>query len=52
MSKNLNDIVIVSALRSPIGRYNGKLKNYKSHQLGEKVIKKKFNTVKNFRKRD
>ncbi len=40
MSKNLNDIVFVSALRSPIGRYNGKLKNYKSHQLGEKVIKK------------
>ena len=40
MAKNLNDVVIVSALRSPIGRYNGKLKEYKSYELGEKVIKK------------
>ena len=39
MTKDSNDIVFVSALRSPIGRYNGKLKNYQSYELGEKVIR-------------
>ncbi len=40
MSKNSDDIVITNALRTPIGRYKGKLSKYLSHQLGKEVIEK------------
>ena len=39
MGKNLNDIVITNALRTPIGKYKGKLSSYQAHDLGCKVIK-------------
>ena len=39
MSSKLKDVVIVSAIRTPIGAYNGSLKNIKSDQLGSIVIK-------------
>ncbi len=38
MSKNLNDIVITTALRTPIGKYRGKLASYQAHELGSKII--------------
>ncbi len=40
MSKNLNDIVITNALRTPIGKYKGNLSSYQAHDLGSEVIKK------------
>ena len=39
MSNKLNEVVIVGAVRTPIGTYKGSLKNMKSHQLGSIVIK-------------
>ena len=39
MTKNSNDIVITNALRTPIGKYKGKLASYKAHELGSIVIK-------------
>ena len=39
MSNNPNDVVITSALRTPIGRYKGSLKNLSASKLGSIVIK-------------
>ena len=39
MNYKLNEVVIVSAVRTPIGTYKGSLKNIKSDQLGSIVIK-------------
>ncbi len=39
MSKNSNDVVITSALRTPIGRYKGSLKNFSASKLGSIAIK-------------
>jgi len=39
MSNKSKEVVIVSAVRTPIGTYRGSLKNMKSHQLGSIVIK-------------
>ena len=39
MSNRLKEVVIVSAIRTPIGTYKGSLKNIKSDQLGSMVIK-------------
>ena len=39
MENKLNEVVIVSALRTPIGTYKGSLKNIRSDQLGSIVIK-------------
>ncbi len=46
MTKNSNDVVFASALRSPIGKYNGILKNYHSYEIGEKVIKENLSKSK------
>ena len=39
MSKNSKDVVITSALRTPIGGYKGSLKNLSASKLGSIVIK-------------
>ena len=39
MSNNAKEVVIVSAIRTPIGTYNGSLKNLRPDQLGSIVIK-------------
>jgi len=39
MNNKSNDIVIISAARTPIGAYKGSLKNIKADQLGSMVIK-------------
>ena len=39
MSNKSKEVVIVSAVRTPIGTYKGSLKNMKSHHLGSIVIK-------------
>ena len=39
MNNKSKEVVIVSAVRTPIGTYKGSLKNMKSHQLGSIVIK-------------
>jgi acetyl-CoA C-acetyltransferase len=39
MSKKLDDVVITSALRTPIGTYKGSLKNLSADKLGAIVIK-------------
>ena len=39
MSKNSSDVVITSALRTPIGRYKGSLKNLIASKLGSIAIK-------------
>ena len=39
MSNKSKEVVIVSALRTPIGAYKGSLKNIRSDQLGSLVIK-------------
>ena len=36
MNKKPNDVVITSALRTPIGRYKGSLKNLSASKLGSK----------------
>ena len=38
MSNNSKDVVIVEAVRTPIGTYNGSLKDIRAHQLGSIVI--------------
>ena len=39
MTNSLNEVVIVSALRTPIGTFNGSLKDMKDDILGSIVIK-------------
>ena len=39
MSNKLKEVVIVSAIRTPIGTYKGSLKNIRADQLGSVVIK-------------
>jgi acetyl-CoA C-acetyltransferase len=39
MDNKSKEVVIVSAIRTPIGIYKGSLKNIKSHELGSIVIK-------------
>ena len=39
MRNKSNDVVIVAAVRTPIGTYKGALKNLKADQLGSIVIK-------------
>ena len=39
MNYKTNEVVIISAIRTPIGTYKGSLKNIKSHQLGSIDIK-------------
>jgi acetyl-CoA C-acetyltransferase len=39
MSNKSNEVVVVSAIRTPIGTFKGSLKNMKSHHLGSIVIK-------------
>ena len=39
MNNNTKEVVIVSAVRTPIGDYKGSLKNFRSDQLGSIVIK-------------
>ena len=39
MNNRSTEVVIVSAIRTPIGTYKGTLKNMKSHHLGSIVIK-------------
>ena len=46
MDNKLKEVVIVSALRTPIGTYKGSLKNLKSDQLGTIVIKEVLNKSK------
>ncbi len=43
MSKNIKDIVFVSALRTSIGKINGIHSKYKSHELGASVLKEILN---------
>ena len=40
MSKKLDDVVITSALRTPIGTYKGSLKDLSADKLGALAIKK------------
>ena len=39
MINKAKEVVIVSAIRTPIGAYRGSLKNLRSDQLGSLVIK-------------
>jgi acetyl-CoA C-acetyltransferase len=39
MINRFKEVVIVSAIRTPIGTYKGSIKNMKSHQLGSIVIR-------------
>ena len=39
MSKKLDDVVITSALRTPIGTYKGSLKSISAAKLGALAIK-------------
>ena len=39
MSKKSNDVVITSALRTPIGAYKGSLKDLSAEKLGALAIK-------------
>ncbi len=39
MTKKLDDVVVTSALRTPIGTYKGSLKNLSADKLGALVIK-------------
>ena len=43
MSDKSKEVVIVSAVRTPIGAYQGSLKNMKADQLGSVVIKEALN---------
>ena len=38
MSNKLKEVVIIEAVRTPIGTYKGSLKDIKAHQLGSVVI--------------
>ena len=42
MSDNSKDVVIVEAVRTPIGTYNGSLKDIRAHHLGSIVINEVF----------
>ena len=47
MNNKLKEVVIIGAVRTPIGAYNGSLKDIKAHQLGALVINeilKKYKT--------
>ena len=46
MNNKLNEVVIVAAVRTPIGTYQGSLKNIKADQLGSIVIKEVINRAK------
>ena len=46
MNNSLNEVVIVSALRTPIGTFNGSLKDMKADILGSIVIKEILRKVK------
>ena len=48
MGKNSKDIVITTALRTAIGKYNGSLKEFQAHDLGKAVIKKILNKSKSY----
>ena len=37
MAKNLKDVVIVGAVRTPIGKYKGIWAKHQAHELGAKV---------------
>ena len=39
MNNKSNEVVIISAIRTPIGTYKGSLKNITADQLGSIVIK-------------
>ena len=39
MKNKFKEVVIVGAIRTPIGTFKGTLKNIKSHRLGSIVIK-------------
>jgi acetyl-CoA C-acetyltransferase len=43
MSNKFNEVVIISAARTPIGTYKGSLKDIKADQLGSLVIKEVIN---------
>ena len=38
MNKKIKEVVIIGAVRTPIGTYKGSLKSIKAHQLGSIVI--------------
>ena len=38
MNKKFNEVVIVGAVRTPIGAYKGIFKDIKAHTLGSAVI--------------
>jgi acetyl-CoA C-acetyltransferase len=46
MNKKSNEVVIISAVRTPIGAYKGSLKFVRADQLGSIVIKEVLNRVK------
>ena len=46
MAKNLKDVVIVSAVRTPIGKLKGMWAKYQAHELGAKVILNILETTK------
>ncbi len=46
MKDKFNEVVIVAAVRTPIGSYKGLLKNIKADQLGSIVIKEVINRAK------
>ena len=41
----MNNIAIVSAKRTPIGRYKGKLSNYSAVELGTKTLEAAMKAV-------
>ena len=45
MVKKSNDVVIVSALRTPIGRFKGALKDLSADKLGALCIKEVVNKL-------
>ena len=46
MKNRLEDVVIVAAVRTPIGAFKGSLKDIKAHQLGSLVINEIFERTK------
>ena len=46
MSKKTNDVVITAALRTPIGTYEGSLKDLSAAKLGSLVIKEAIDSSK------
>ena len=51
MNDSMNEVVIVEAIRTPIGTYKGSLKEIRSDQLGSMVIKEVLK-IHNFDKED